>query len=366
MKGTRSILLQLAIVSLILMVPFVGAVQPTTRVQIVNVGSGFAGGEEPILVTAIVYYNGSALNYTLRVGVFDVESSPAQPVPGIVATEACMTPESAVALCSIPTHSESGAEQVTFKIGGIFASEQQMPGAWKLEIIAALYDSNGNVIPNSSSRMPFEINLSAVWLQFVLPTVVGITVNGVQQPAGTSQVAVPLGQNTISAPEFAQVNETTRLRFDHWADGYDQANRTVIVQGNETLEVDYVPQYLLTISGAQQNVTGPGWYDLGTNASFSIYPYQVAPGPLGGIGVKQAFQGFYENGQLVTSQASGTIVMNGPRTLNAVWQLDYTTPAIIIAGAIIVIALGWLVVKRQRTKVGSNIRRKPRRRRVAK
>jgi hypothetical protein len=337
-----------------------------TRVQVLSVGSGLAGGEEPIPVTAMVYYNGSAQNYTLRIGVFEAES-PLQAVPGIVSssTDACMTPETAVALCTIPIHAVYGREQISFKIGGIFG-EQHMPGPWKLEMTAAFYDSNGNLVPNSTSSSLFQINLTPIWLQFVIPSVVPLTVDGVQQPAGTSLVAVPLGDNTLSAPQYVQVNSTTRLRFDHWADGSNQANRTVSVQGNETYEADYVTQYLLTITGTEQNVTGPGWFDIGSNASFSIYPYQTLSGALGAIGVKQTFQGFYENGQLVTNQPSGTIVMDGPHTLNAIWQVDYTTPAIIIVGIVIVLVLVWLVAKKRTTAIAPKTKRKPRKRRSAK
>ena len=115
-----------------------------TRVQVLSVGSGLAGGEEPIPVTAMVYYNGSAQNYTLRIGVFEAES-PLQAVPGIVSssTDACMTPETAVALCTIPIHAVYGREQISFKIGGIFG-EQHMPGPWKLEMTAAFYEAMGD------------------------------------------------------------------------------------------------------------------------------------------------------------------------------------------------------------------------------
>jgi hypothetical protein len=229
---------------------------------------------------------------------------------------------------------------------------------------AGLFDNSSNLVPNSASSSPFEITLRPVMLQVVVPDVVPITVNGVQQPAGTALVGVPLGMNNVSAPALVAVNSTTRLRFDHWADGSGQANRTISVTGNTTYEADYVPQYLLTITGAEQNVTGAGWFDSGTNASFSIYPYQTTQGLLGALGAKQTFQGFYENGQLITNQDSGTITMDTPHTLNVVWQVDYSTPAIILLGIIAVIVLGFLVARRRATAPKRQARRRPRRRRT--
>ena len=366
MKISHSLFICLLAVTLIVALHGVSAAQ-TTRVQIVHVANGVAGGQQPILVTATIYYNGTAPGDQLRIAILDMETVPQTPVPGIVSssTEICLTPESAVALCAIRTHAASGVEQISFQIGGIFGGKRA-PGAWKLNMTAALFDNSSNLVPNSTSSTPFEITLTPVTLQVVAPSVVPITVNGVQEPAGPALVGVPLGQNNFSAPAFVAVNSTTRLRFDHWADGSAQPNRTVTVTGNATYEADYVTQYLLTITGAEQNVTGTGWFDSGTNASFAIYPYQTVPGLLGALGAKQAFQGFYENGQLITNQASGTITMDTPHNLNIVWQIDYSTPAIILLGIVAVVILGFLVARRRTIGTRRSTKPKARRRRVSK
>jgi hypothetical protein len=315
-------------------------------------------------VTATVYYNGTTPGYQLRIGIVDTETVPQALVPGVIAssTDACLTPSSAVALCAITLHASSGVEKINFQIGGIFGGKRG-PGTWKLNITAALFDNSSNLIPNSTSSNLFEITLTPVMLQIVVPSIIPITVNGVQEPAGPALVGVALGENNVSAPALVQVNSTTRLRFDHWSDGSAQANRTVNVAGNATYEADYVPQYLLTITGAEQNVTGAGWFDSATNASFAIYPSQIVPGLLGAMGAKQTLQGFYENNQLITNQASGTITMDRPHTLNVVWQVDYSTPAIILAGIIAVVVLGFLVARRRTIRTRRSTRPKPRRRR---
>jgi hypothetical protein len=336
------------------------------------VGSSVAGGQEPIPVAVTVQYNGTTPGDQLMIGILDAEKLPQSLVPGIITspTDACMSPGVAVALCTITIHATSGSVKISFQIGGIFNGKRAPgPGNWKLNVTAALLDSNNTLIRNSTSSSLFTITLTPAILQIIAPSVVPITVNGVQEAPGLASVGVALGENNVSAPTFVQVNSTTRLRFDHWYDGPAQENRTLIITGNATYEADYVTQYLLTITGTEQNVTGPGWFDSDTNASFSIYPYQTVPSPLGALGAKQTFQGFYENGQLVTSQSSGTIMMDTPHTLNAVWQVDYTTPAIILIGIIIVIILGFLVVRRRtttRTRASRPAKRNPPRRRTSK
>jgi hypothetical protein len=339
----------------------VNAVQ-TTSIQIVHVGSAVAGSQGPISVAASVYYNGTMPGYQLRIAILDAETVPQSLVPGVVisSTDTCLIQDNAVALCAITTHAASGVEQINFQIGGIFGGKRA-PGTWKLNMTAALFDNSSNLVPNSASSSPFEVTLTPVMLQVVVPSVVPVTVNGVEEPAGPALVGVPLGTNNVSAPALVQVNSTTRLRFDHWADGSGQANRTVTVTGNATIEADYVTQYLLTITGTEQNVTGPGWFDSGTNASFSIYPYQTASGLLGALGAKQTFQGFYENGQLITDQASGTIIMNTPHTLDAVWVTDYSTPAMILIGILVVVILGFLVARRRTKSPRRSTRSKSRR-----
>ena len=343
---------------------------PSIGIRIMQVGSGIAGGQEPIPVTVTVTYNGTSSGEQLIVALFDAETSPQTLVPGIVtsSTEACLSTGPAVALCRTTTYTPSGSVSVNFQIGGIFGGARG-PGNWRLNITAALFNSSNTLIPNSASSTLFTVNLIPVALQIIAPSVVPITVDGVQQSPGPSLVGVALGENNVSVPVFIQVNSTTRLRFDHWSDGSGQANRTVTITGNATYEADYVNQYLLSITGTEENVTGPGWFDSGTNASFSIYPYETVPNLLGAIGAKQTFQGFYENGRLVTSQSSGTVIMDSPHTLNVVWQIDYTTPAIILIGVILVIVLGAIVARRRtvaRTETRQRRTRRPVRKRKSK
>src|SRR5208282_1973433 len=282
--------------------PHVQAAQTTKIYQIVHPPGGIAGSQDPMPVTATVYYNDTTPGYQLAVGILDVGVSPQSIVPGIVvaSTDPCVNQGELGALCVIKLPAASGVERIEFQIGGIFGGNS-VPGAWHLNMTSALEDGQGNLIPHSTSSDIFSINLTPVTLNVVVPGPVAVLVDGVQQVPGPATVGVGLGQHNITVPALAQIDPTTRLRFDHWSDGTLGTVDTIVVTGNASIEADYVTQHLLTLVGVGENATGAGWYDADSVATFSTNQYQPITGSLGEIGAKSAFQGWYENTQLITS-----------------------------------------------------------------
>jgi PKD repeat protein len=88
------------------------------------------------------------------------------------------------------------------------------------------------------------------------------------------------------------------------------------------------PQYKLTITSPFPS-SGDGWYDQGTTASFST---DTAPRITNTLGIL-IFVGWHdERGNLVTISGTGSILMDGPHTLNAQWLgLDYLIPIAVAA-----------------------------------
>jgi hypothetical protein len=83
-------------------------------------------------------------------------------------------------------------------------------------------------------------------------------------------------------------------------------------------------------SNAEPKVSGAGWYDDGALASFSVPAVQPSTGgPLDLLGAKITFQGWFENGKLITSSTSGTVEMTHSHIITAQWGIDYTMPIII-------------------------------------
>lgn len=344
------------------MYPNVQAAQTTKIYQVVHPPAGMAGSQDPIPVTVTVYYNGTTPGYELVVGIFDAGAAPQSMVPGLVtaSTDPCLNQGELGAVCVIKISAASGVEHVEFQIGGIFGGKRGS-GTWYLNITSALLDGQANVIPHSTSSTIFSIDLAPVTLNVVVPGSVAVSVDGVEQAPGPAAVDVALGQHNITVPALVQVDPRTRLRFDHWSDGSVETIHTVIVTGNVSVEAVYVTQNLLTIVGAGENATGAGWYDADTVATFSVNQYEPVTGLLGAMGARLTFQGWYENGQLITNSPNGTISMDKPHTLTGVWQADYTVPGGIMFGTVVAIVIAYLVVRRRKTKPAR--RRRPRTRR---
>jgi hypothetical protein len=350
LKNAHALLVCLFVASLVLAFPTVYA-QSTRIYEIVQPSHAVAGGQDPIEVTAIVYYNNTTPGNYLATWIIDQDTTPKGITPGIVTSspDRCLNQPVLAALCVIGINTASGVEHVDFKIGGILGGKRG-PGTWNLNLTTALFDSKDILISKTTSTVLFGIQLTPLALEVTVPAAVAVSVDGVQQPPGPAVVGVALGEHNISVPALVQVDPTTRLMFDHWPDGSTDTNRTIFITSDANITVTYVTQNLLTIAGPQAASTGSGWYNEGEKATFSVAPAEPVAGLLGNLGGKMRFQGWYENGQLLTSSTTGSISMNRPHTITAVWQADYSEPALILTGVVIIFALAYLMVRRRTKK----------------
>lgn len=338
--------------------PVLAATQTTSISQVVSPSAAVAGSQKPLPVSVIVFYNNTTPGYYLVVGILDTSLSPEEPVPGIVvsSTDPCVNQPQADALCQIIVSESSGVERINFQIGGIFGSRQK-PGVWNLNATSVLTDHQDTLVAGSVSSRLFRIDLTPVKLEVIVPSNVTVSVDGAQQPAGPVSVSVGLGQHNVAVPQLVNVSQSTRMRFDHWSDGNPSTFRVFLVTNSTTLQADYVTQNLLTLIGVQGNATISSWYDADSNATFSTDQYEPVSGGLGALGLRLAFQGWFENAQLVTNSPAGTISMDKPHTLTAQYQVDYSTPAAIVLGILAVAIIAFLLIRR-RNRTPSTRRRR--------
>jgi hypothetical protein len=364
LKPSIFLVVCLLAVCLASVLPAVEASQTTTIYQINGPSSAVAGSEAPLSVAVTVYYNDTVAGYQLVVGILYTDLSPARIVPGVVvsSTDPCVNEPEAVAVCAIVILKSSGVERIGFQIGGIFGGRRE-PGSWGLNVTSVLEGPQNNLIPGSVSSKLFRIDLTPVALNVNVPSGVAVSVDGVSQPAGSVSIGVALGQHNITVPQLVNVSQSTRLRFEHWSDGYPSTSRIIVVTNSTTVKVDYVTQNLLTLIGVEGNATVPTWYDADNSATFSTNQYEPIPGLLGALGARLSFQGWYENGQVVTNSPTGTISMDEPHTLTALWQVDYSTPAVITLGVIAVVIMAFMLLRRRKrpsTRRGRSKRRRKR------
>jgi hypothetical protein len=114
----------------------------------------------------------------------------------------------------------------------------------------------------------------------------------------------------------------------------------VYLSEGEIVEVSAVfhRQYELNVSTPYSTAEGSGWYDEGSPANFNISNVLLPiPGVLGRLGGKLHFKGWYEGGALITDSNNGTITMDKPHSLTALWLPDYSTPIAVVSGAVLVL-----------------------------
>jgi len=341
MNSSKLLIVVLLVTSFLLFFPRAQA-QTTKIVYMRNPIHVPAGGNEPFTVQAAVSFQDARPNSSLIVGILDIDSQPQRVVPGIVTAaspDQCINQPALVALCTIRLHSSSGTENLEFKVGGILGGQPRKLGIWNLNFTAVLLDSNSVLIAKSASSAPFGVELSPLSLTVEVPTQAKSTIDGAEQRQGAVTIGVVAGSHNISVPLIVYVDTGKRLRFDRWSDGSTQPNRTVNVRSDSRFEAVYATQYRLTLTGEQGTGTGQDWYDAGSTARFSVPQVEPDSGFLGSLGGKQAFQGWYENGKLLTNSSSGSIIMNEAHTLTVLWKPDYSLPITVITTTVIVVTL---------------------------
>jgi len=92
----------------------------------------------------------------------------------------------------------------------------------------------------------------------------------------------------------------------------------------------YVRQFLLKVESGFGSCSGGAWYTEGENAAFSVAPTSLPmSGLLGTLGAKYVFDRWSGDSSITTPE--GSILINGPKRVSAIWREDYSQPMIILA-----------------------------------
>ncbi len=142
----------------------------------------------------------------------------------------------------------------------------------------------------------------------------------------------------------------TRLIFNGWVGDETSSgmNIQIPLDGPKVLEGTWKKQYQLTVNSDYGFPTGSGWYNEGDLASFGTNQ----PRDPTGIWNQQIFQGWIGDSESISY--TGTVLMTGPKIVNAVWEVDYSI-AIFNVALISIAALGGLIVyKKSKKGFGTN------------
>jgi hypothetical protein len=123
---------------------------------------------------------------------------------------------------------------------------------------------------------------------------------------------------TITSP--IQTSDDTRYVVS-WANAYYNADNSIALNVDEDSSrvISFQRQFLLTVKSDLGNVSGGGWYNEGSTASFSVSPVQLPyDGFLGTLNLQHQFTGW--SGNAADTITSSLVSMNGPKTVTANWK----------------------------------------------
>jgi hypothetical protein len=139
------------------------------------------------------------------------------------------------------------------------------------------------------------------------------------------------------------LNPTTRVSFVQWNDGTTNNQKTIIMDSNKTYSITTKTQYYLSVTSPYGNTLGSGWYDSGSEASFSVSPTTVSAGFLT-YNVFKSWSGDYTG----TGNAA-TITMNSPEEIVAQWATDSSQLYLAIGAlALVIIIIAILLMRRRK------------------
>jgi len=121
---------------------------------------------------------------------------------------------------------------------------------------------------------------------------------------------------------------------------------TIEMNSPHTAIANYKTQHYLTVKSEYGSPVGEGWYDAGSNATISIESQIPTSDWSGALGGKYVFSGW--TGDLTSSDASTTIVVDKSKTVTATWRADYTMPytilglTVAIAGVLLFILIHFI------------------------
>lgn len=133
---------------------------------------------------------------------------------------------------------------------------------------------------------------------------------------GVVSIYVPKAKITVEVPSQLESAPGVRWQFSSWTGRGNSNPLTLDVKSSFELDANYVQQYLLTIDSPYGQVSGSGWHDVSTNATFSVPDVLTFENGTRAVFVR--WEGDYSS-----TQSSGVIVMNSPKHLVAVWRTQF-------------------------------------------
>ena len=126
------------------------------------------------------------------------------------------------------------------------------------------------------------------------------------------------------SPLIVDASPGTRYAFAGWLGDSNatSGSASIAMDAPHVVTADWVIQFELTVDSPYGTTVGAGWYNATSDATFSVSPQTVAGAP----GARYVFDGWTRDSN--ATSASSTLIMDGPRSVNAVWGTEYELQAV--------------------------------------
>ncbi|MEJ2627189.1 MAG: PEGA domain-containing protein [bacterium] len=118
---------------------------------------------------------------------------------------------------------------------------------------------------------------------------------------------------TVKSPVYTE--KDTRYIFDSWSNGGEINQSYVVSDQNETIIGSFKKQYHLTVDSEHGYPKGTGWYDINTEANFSVTNPDIQGD------TRYIFKKW--SGNYSGTNPSSSIIMSSPKTVSASWDVQY-------------------------------------------
>jgi len=185
--------------------------------------------------------------------------------------------------------------------------------SWSGDATGTDYAASDNILMDSPKTA------TALWqTQYMLTVTTDHgTPSGEGWQNGGTSVQVGLDTDTVAG------TAGTRYVFTYWggdASGTNYASSdSILMDSPKTAVANWKTQYLLTVASDHGTFSGDGWQDAGTFVHVSLDTDLVS----GGIGTRYIFTSWGGDASGTDHSQSDDIVMDGPKTVTAMWQTQY-------------------------------------------
>jgi len=124
--------------------------------------------------------------------------------------------------------------------------------------------------------------------------------------------------NIVANSPCNEVQKVSRTLFTQWSGDStsDSATVSITVDSPYSFTANWKNQYFLLVDSSYGSITGSGWYDANTIATFSITPTSEI-----GNDTRRYFTGW--TGDLASTQSSITMTIDSAKSVSATWRTQY-------------------------------------------